>query len=777
MITGLPGSIANNVQYFTGRAWLLPKILAWLEQSDERIYLLTGGPGTGKSMIMAWLSGYGPMPADPEADEQLTRFRRVVKASHFCIAESGNTAPRAMAQNIAQQLRNLPPFDEALKTVLAEERQITIIQQVGTVQTGAEVTGIKAGTLNLSGFNDEFSFNLVLRRPLQKLAEQNYQEPIVLLVDALDEALTYSGGPTIVHLLAKDTDLPRNVRFLASTRDDPRVMKYFRDAPVCDLVKDSSLEEDDICQYLSQRLSVEANSISPELRSRVAARLSQKAGGVFLYAVMVLNDLLLRLPGIPDLENYPLPEGLSGLYHEFLNRELGQDEQLWYQIFRPLLGLIAVSRAPGLTRTQLHAISGKDVDQPLRTIKQYLVGDLPEGPFQIFHRSFTEFLLVDDDNLDYPIVAQEMHRLITDYYLQNCSSNWLQCDSYGLNHIVEHAFASRLNDQERKDVFDRILTDDFVNAIQARTGWLFAFIGDLEALALAEPDWSAKLCFPLILNRPPNSTVIQHGIRLLVKLRAKTGPVGNPIVPQEKGLDQVVGILSAQTGDIPDQLMEMLAHETNGRMRGVIALALAETGSPNVAPCLLQMFKNEFGEASWAAADALIALNQQTIIPELIQWYQQLIINDPRSKARKNRILYVLGWMHAESARSLETLARNASDPKIIGRAVDLTWLLQPNEQDKIYLHGQLQRILATSPEQPDELGPWADEWLQKRLVRAIQKLHMADVLPDLRSLQKHIQRRPAPRESADRLEMEAAKRERLLEAVEEAITELQVGR
>ena len=52
----LPKRVAENVGQFTGRAWLLPKILEWWDEGDERLFLLTGGPGTGKSMILAWLA-------------------------------------------------------------------------------------------------------------------------------------------------------------------------------------------------------------------------------------------------------------------------------------------------------------------------------------------------------------------------------------------------------------------------------------------------------------------------------------------------------------------------------------------------------------------------------------------------------------------------------------------------------------------------------------------------------------------------------------------------
>jgi hypothetical protein len=62
-------------------------LLECFEQADERMFMLTGGHVTGKSMIMVWLSTYGPTPADPEAAERLARIRRFVKAGHFCVAD------------------------------------------------------------------------------------------------------------------------------------------------------------------------------------------------------------------------------------------------------------------------------------------------------------------------------------------------------------------------------------------------------------------------------------------------------------------------------------------------------------------------------------------------------------------------------------------------------------------------------------------------------------------------------------------------------------------
>jgi hypothetical protein len=67
MAIDLPKHVADDIDRFTGSAWLLPKLLEWWNRGDERLFLLTGGPGTGKSTITAQLSGACPSPTNTTA--------------------------------------------------------------------------------------------------------------------------------------------------------------------------------------------------------------------------------------------------------------------------------------------------------------------------------------------------------------------------------------------------------------------------------------------------------------------------------------------------------------------------------------------------------------------------------------------------------------------------------------------------------------------------------------------------------------------------------------
>jgi hypothetical protein len=123
--------------------------------------------------------------------------------------------------------------------------------------------------------------------------------------------------------------------------------------------------------------------------------------------------------------------------------------------------------------------------------------------------------------------------------------------------------------------------------------------------------------------------------------------------------------------------------------------------------------------------------------------------------------------MHAEEARVLQSRALASGKAKNLGRAVDLMWLLSPAEGDVAYLLERLNCILESDPERPQELGPWKDEWLQKRLVRALHKLGVRQALPALKALQAHLDRRGEPKDEIKRAKLESSIREaiRALEA------------
>jgi hypothetical protein len=105
-----------------------------------------------------------------------------------------------------------------------------------------------------------------------------------------------------------------------------------------------------------------------------------------------------------------------------------------------LLGAIAVAQGDGLSREQIEGILKKDsddVERAMRICAQYLSG-LPNGPFRLFHKSFSDFLLEDEENTDYHIDPTSMHRRITIYYQRQYHEHWEKIDNYGIKYLLLH---------------------------------------------------------------------------------------------------------------------------------------------------------------------------------------------------------------------------------------------------------------------------------------------------------------------------------------------------
>jgi tetratricopeptide (TPR) repeat protein len=438
----LPRRVAEHIGEFSGRAWLLEELLKWWDERAERFLLLTGDPGTGKSMVLAWLAGQGPLPSDPSMQTALLRLRAAAKAAHFCQASSRNITPRAFASSIAEQLTyRLDGFGDALAATLADRVNIVGTAITGVAEAGSRSSGVTINRLDLGALSDETTFDRCFAAPLEAFYSGNGREPMLLLVDALDEAQTYN-GTTIAALLANSEDLPPEVRIIASTRDEPRVLKHFRHVRRLDLEHDDSTNAQDIGNYALGRLR---RAGVPKAQGAVfARRLAKHSGGVYLYAAILLDELLVGSKALPRLDTYPLPRKLGGIYHDFLVRELGRDDALWFDVYEPLLGLVAVAQGAGLDTAQLMKIAGRDIRAALRACKQYLAGDLPSGPFRLFHKSFGDFLLESEDGAsDFHIDATTWHGRIADHYLRIFSAVNERLDDYGLNSTCAHLVAAK----------------------------------------------------------------------------------------------------------------------------------------------------------------------------------------------------------------------------------------------------------------------------------------------------------------------------------------------
>ena len=401
--SAVPIDVAAELPGFVGREWVFSRLDDWCRSDEAGVYVV-GGPGSGKSWLVAELIRRRGVAGSGAA--------AALAGWHFCRRSSDSTLlPHYVIGGLAERLSALPGYLDALaeaEPVVAATIQSTITIH-GDVGAGAQVT---AAQVMLVDASVERQFDRVVRAPLNTLAQRDrLPDRVLLVVDGLDEALTLPDGELLVaflsRLLASKIGLPPGVRLLLTGRPDRRILNQL---PTELLNLDDSESASDILSYARRRLSVRVAAARVD---EIAEPLAVASRSSFLYARYVLDDLLIdpsRSVIIPER----LPDGLAGYYAASLDRELAVRAERWEDRYRPLLGALAVSRS-GLTAAQLSAITGLSrsaVDDALKRCSPYLTGGPRTGQIRLFHQSFADYLLADGRHSVFP---EEAHSAIASY--------------------------------------------------------------------------------------------------------------------------------------------------------------------------------------------------------------------------------------------------------------------------------------------------------------------------------------------------------------------------
>jgi hypothetical protein len=192
----------------------------------------------------------------------------------------------------------------------------------------------------------------------------------------------------------------------------------------------------------------------------LAERIARQAKGNFLYCTYVADAIAASVP-LAELDGkaakrVSVPRGgLSGVYREFLRRELTRDENAdWSDRVRPILVPLAVAYGDGLSVSQLQGIAtrlrggpifGMIVRDVVRKAYQFLQGPLPDGPFRPYHQSFAEFLTDAAENPNWPVDATETHAAVVAALIERVpkdeagQTKWDTADAYTSTYLSIHA--------------------------------------------------------------------------------------------------------------------------------------------------------------------------------------------------------------------------------------------------------------------------------------------------------------------------------------------------
>ncbi|WP_220209239.1 hypothetical protein [Reticulibacter mediterranei] len=396
--------ITERTQNFAAREWVFSTIDDWLANLDRsRFFLLEGEPGSGKTAIAARLCqiSQGAIP-----QQHLTALTKSsISAIHFCNArDMSSIDPFAFVNSIATQLANCYPAYLNLLNSQRKEQQIyvNVRQNVQQIVNGQAVGVI----INVNAPAPETAFNRIVLEPLEVLFRTRSEKQVVILVDALDEALTYSGMSNIVALLAHTDGLSPHVRFILTTRPEEQVVRKFIDVRKVSIsIPHDQRCREDISQYVQMRLrndpllAVKVEQADHDQVAQLIEVLPLKAEGNFQFVRFLLDSMAKGQRGLMELKG--LPTGLGWLYFDSLIRVVEAKRRDWFVNYRPLLGILSIAQE-SLTAAQLQAFTSQQegtIWQYLGDLQQFLEeitsqdehGDIVRR-YCLFHESFSDFL-------------------------------------------------------------------------------------------------------------------------------------------------------------------------------------------------------------------------------------------------------------------------------------------------------------------------------------------------------------------------------------------------
>jgi WD40 repeat protein len=434
----------NSTDPFVGREWLFDRIDQWLADPDAPSTLfVVGGPGVGKTSAMAhWCRG-----------------RLKVGAYHFCDHAQPDTA-RDVVASLAGQLLSLqalhPSYPEALRVL------DTANHDTGDVSSGAR---------------DWTAVEWFRKLVLDPLRQDPPDTPWVLVMDALDEAL-----PDVRKMLREcHSELPPQVRLLITSRPDRDLVAWYRGALEIDASSDDN--QCDLRHYVEERLQLlkEAGRIESALDivERFAVRLVDASAGTFLYCAEVLDSIAARHRAVSD--DTVLPEGLGGVYAEFLGRNFPDPEGSAY---RELQAALEVALGAKQTVDDRFIGAVLDIDEDDVADLRCSLGSLMVSghEWRFFHKSFADWL-GDGEASSYGVRPGRGVRRI----LKALDGSGAVLQKYALRWRAAH-----LIDEGHLDGARALLTSFAVLKSRVEAGMVRGILDDMDALvrAASGTNWS-----------------------------------------------------------------------------------------------------------------------------------------------------------------------------------------------------------------------------------------------------------------------------------------------
>ena len=350
--TGKTESLCNKFQEGT-RQWFLDKVSSWFDNKESRVMILTAGPGVGKSVLSA------------KVCKQYQQCGQLA-ACHFCdFRNSDYSNPNRILQSLASHMcDNVEGFRDALTKALRRDHSRDSLSD---------------------------AFRVLLNDPLHAL---DRHEPMLIVVDALDESKTDEKSEFLELISDNFFELPKWIKIFISSRPELQVRKKLKHLHPFEILPDDDDHKRDLKHFILHCL--------PDLSEDNVSSLISKCEGSFLYAYYLVNELKEMDLGIePKLSDY-VPKGISGFYEKQFKRLKsglkGFEQNTEVSIFRCFVDVVAASKEPLPIRIILLSLGLSGEEFEIReTVIEIMSEILPlyEDCLTVYHKSLRDWLTLD----------------------------------------------------------------------------------------------------------------------------------------------------------------------------------------------------------------------------------------------------------------------------------------------------------------------------------------------------------------------------------------------
>ena len=282
------------------RKWFFHDFKEWLDDEKSRIMILTAGPGVGKSVLSARIC-------------ELCEESGQLAACHFCdFRTSDYRDPHRILQSLASQMcDNVHGFCDKLNQALHSWEH------------------------SRDSLSD--TFHILLNDPLHAL---DTTEPMLIVVDALDESKTPVKNELLDLISDQFPHLPKWIKIFISSRPELQVREKLEHLNPVEIRPDDDKQSLDLKQFIE--------CYFPSINKSTIESLVSKCQGSFLYAYYLVK-VRVNVGSNPNV-NVNIPKGISGFYEKQFER-LKEDLQCYEQekgvsIFENFINVVAASKEP-----------------------------------------------------------------------------------------------------------------------------------------------------------------------------------------------------------------------------------------------------------------------------------------------------------------------------------------------------------------------------------------------------------------------------------------------